>query len=204
MGGPHPAFVDEDVLIHGYADFIVKGEGEITFPDLLDTIRGGDDLYHVKGISYLVHGKVMRTAPRELVEDLDSLPFPARHLVDISAYKRVGVKYGGKRSVAVLSTSRGCPNECEFCVTPQMYGRRWRARTPPVCPDGTAADLGICELLRTRVEGHKGIFERVCQKRTGIEAVWWQDELTSAFARPGRGRVSRRCWMGSMPQRGSG
>jgi radical SAM superfamily enzyme YgiQ (UPF0313 family) len=130
MGGPHPAFVDEDVLTDGYADFIVKGEGEITFPDLLDTIRGGDDLCHVKGISYLVHGKVMRTAPRELVEDLDSLPFPARHLVDISAYKRVGVKYGGKRSVAVLSTSRGCPNECDFCVSPQMYGRRWRARTP--------------------------------------------------------------------------
>jgi len=130
MGGPHPAFVDEDVLIGGYADFVVKGEGEITFPELLDTVRRGDDLCHVKGISYLVRGNVMRTAPRELVEDLDSLPFPARHLVDINAYKRFGVKYGGRRSIAVLSTSRGCPNECDFCVTPQMYGRRWRARTP--------------------------------------------------------------------------
>ena len=130
MGGPHPAFVDDDVLMDGYADFVVKGEGELTFPDLLDTLRGGNDLCHVKGISYLVHGRVMRTAPRELVEDLDSLPFPARHLVDIDAYKRLGMKYGGKRSVASLSTSRGCPNACDFCVTPQMYGRRWRARTP--------------------------------------------------------------------------
>jgi anaerobic magnesium-protoporphyrin IX monomethyl ester cyclase len=130
MGGPHPAFIDEDALGDGYADFIVKGEGEITFPELLDTIKRGDDLGHVKGISYLAHGKVVRTAPRELVEDLDSLPFPARHLVDLDAYKRVGLKYGGKRSVAVMSTSRGCPHECDFCVTPQMYGRRWRARTP--------------------------------------------------------------------------
>jgi anaerobic magnesium-protoporphyrin IX monomethyl ester cyclase len=130
MGGPHPAFVDEEVLRDGYADFIVKGEGEMTFPHLLDTIRDGDDLCQVKGISYLVHGKVMRTAPRELVEDLDSLPLPARHLVDMNAYKRLGMKYGGQRSVAVLSTSRGCPNACDFCVSPQMYGGRWRARTP--------------------------------------------------------------------------
>lgn len=130
MGGPHPAFVDEDVLRGGYADFIVKGEGELTFPDLLETIRRGVDPCHVKGISYLAHGNIMRTAPRELVEDLDRLPFPARHLVDIDAYKRFGVKYGGERPVALLSTSRGCPNACDFCTTPQMYGRRWRARTP--------------------------------------------------------------------------
>jgi anaerobic magnesium-protoporphyrin IX monomethyl ester cyclase len=130
MGGPHPAFVDDDVLTGGYADFIVKGEGEITFPDLLETITRGDDPCHVKGISYLVHGNVTRTAPRELVEDLDSLPFPARDLVDIDAYKRFGVKYGGERSIAILSTSRGCPNACDFCVTPQLYGRRWRARRP--------------------------------------------------------------------------
>jgi len=130
MGGPHPAFVDEDVLMEGFADFIVKGEGEITFPDLLDTVKRGDDPCHVKGISYRALGNVTRTAPRELVEDLDTLPFPARHLVDIDAYKRVGVKYGGKRPIAILSTSRGCPNACDFCVTPQLYGRRWRARTP--------------------------------------------------------------------------
>ena len=129
MGGPHPAFADEDVLLGGYADFIVKGEGGLTFPDLLEVIRRGVDPGRVKGISYLGDGRVIRTAPRELVEDLDRLPFPARHLVDIDVYKRFGVRYGGERSVALLSTSRGCPNACEFCATPQMYGRRWRART---------------------------------------------------------------------------
>ncbi len=130
MGGPHPACVDEDILSSGSADFIVKGEGEITFPDLLETIRRGDDPSHVKGISYLVHGHVARTAPRELVEDLDGLPLPARHLVDIGTYKRFGLKYGGERPITLLSTSRGCPNACDFCTTPQLHGRRWRARTP--------------------------------------------------------------------------
>lgn len=129
MGGPHPAFVDEDVLKEKYADFIVKGEGEVTFPELLNTIKDGGDLSRVKGISYLENGNVVRTAPRELIEDLDTLPLPARHLIDMDAYKKYGLKYGGKRSVAVISTSRGCPHGCKFCVTPQMYGRRWRARS---------------------------------------------------------------------------
>jgi len=130
MGGPHPAFVDEDVLKKKYADFIVKGEGEITFPELLSTIRDRGDFSRVKGIRYLDRGEVVRTGDRELIEDLDSLPFPARHLVDMNLYKRFGIRYGGKRSVAVLSTSRGCPNECSFCVSPQLYGRRWRSRSP--------------------------------------------------------------------------
>lgn len=129
MGGPHPAYVDERILNEGYADFIVRGEGEITFPELLNAVSEGGELSTVRGISYLDNGKVIRTEDRGLIEDLDSLPFPARHLVDISAYKQYGLKYGGKRSVAVMSTSRGCPNECSFCVTPQMYGRRWRARS---------------------------------------------------------------------------
>jgi radical SAM superfamily enzyme YgiQ (UPF0313 family) len=190
MGGPHPAFVDEDVLTDGYADFIVKGEGEVTFPELLDTIKRGDDPCHVKGISYRVHGKVARTAPRELADDLDSLPFPARHLVDIDAYKRFGVKYGGERSIAILSTSRGCPNACDFCVTPQLYGRRWRARTPEsvvaeidhvyydygyraiaFCDDNfTASPRRVREICRLLIEKNLDIW-------------WWSFSTTSALLR---------------------
>ncbi len=129
MGGPHPSFVDEDILKENYADFIVHGEGEITFPELLNTIKAGGDLSRVKGISYIDNEKLIRTGPRELIEDLDSLPFPSRHLINTDLYKRFGLKYGGERSVAILSTSRGCPHGCKFCVTPQMYGKTWRARS---------------------------------------------------------------------------
>lgn len=129
MGGPHAAFIDEEVLKEDHADFIVRGEGEITVPELLNTIKAGEELSEVNGISYRKNGEIIRTAPRALIEGLDSLPYPARHLLDMNAYKKVGLKYGGKRSVAVISTSRGCPNDCSFCVTPQMYGKKWRART---------------------------------------------------------------------------
>jgi len=129
MGGPHAAFIDEEVLKESHADFVVRGEGEITVPELLNTIKAGGELSEVNGISYSRNGEIIRTAPRALIEDLDSLPYPARHLLDMNAYKKAGLKYGGKRSVAVISTSRGCPNDCSFCVTPQMYGKKWRART---------------------------------------------------------------------------
>ncbi len=129
MGGPHPGFVDDDILGSGHVDFIVRGEGEISFPLLLDAIKTGDDVSDISGISYLRQGELVRTRESELIDDLDSLPFPARHLVDIEAYKRKGLKYGGKRTVAVISSSRGCPYNCNFCITPQMYGKRWRARS---------------------------------------------------------------------------
>ncbi len=130
MGGPHAAFIDEDVLKEKFADFIINGEGEITFPELLNTIKHNEELMEVKGISYLNDNKLIRTKARELIADLDSIPFPARHLLDMNLYKKAGFKYGGKRAVTALSTSRGCPNECNFCVTPQMYGRKWRSRSP--------------------------------------------------------------------------
>lgn len=129
MGGVHSTFVDTEILKAGYADFIVRGEGEITFPELLSTIESGGDLRRVNGISYLDRGELVRTPPRRPIEDLDTLPLPARHLVDMEAYKRMGLKYGGKRHVAVMSTSRGCPYDCSFCVTPQTSGRSWRARS---------------------------------------------------------------------------
>lgn len=129
MGGTHPPFVDEEVLKAGYADFVVRGEGEITFPALLDSISLNKDLRQVDGISFLKDGNIIRTRPRRLIEDLDSLPFPARHLIDIEEYKRIGYKYGGERPFAVISSSRGCPYVCSFCLTPTIYGRVWRARS---------------------------------------------------------------------------
>ncbi len=129
MGGSHPGFADEEILNSGCVDYIVRGEGEFTFPALLDNLEKNKDVASVQGISYLKNGKIERTASAPLIEDLDSLPRPARHLVDMELYKRKGLKYGGKRPVAVISSSRGCPYNCRFCITPQMYGKKWRARS---------------------------------------------------------------------------
>ncbi len=129
MGGAHPGFIAEEILMAGHADYIIKGEGDETFPELLDAIRDGKDISKVKGIIYLQDGEVIKTESRPLITDLDSLPLPARHLVDIEAYKKAAVKYGGVRPITIVSTSRGCPYECTFCLTPQLSGRMWRARS---------------------------------------------------------------------------
>jgi anaerobic magnesium-protoporphyrin IX monomethyl ester cyclase len=129
MGGPHPAFADEEILGSGFVDYIVRGEGEGAFPELLTAIKTGGDISAVRGLSYLKSGVIIRTQQSDLIEDLDALPFPARHLVDIELYKKSGFKYGGKRPIAVLSSSRGCTHNCSFCITPQMYGKRWRSRS---------------------------------------------------------------------------
>lgn len=131
MGGPHPAFSDEEILKSGCVDFIVKGEGEVTFPALLEGIEKGTDLSSIKGLSYLNKGRIVSTPQPELIQDLDALPLPARHLADIEAYRKMGLRYGGKRPVAVISSSRGCTHNCNFCLTPRMYGNVWRARSAP-------------------------------------------------------------------------
>lgn len=129
MGGPHPAFADEELLKSGVVDFIVRGEGELTFPLLLDAIENSGDVSSIRGISFQRKGSLQRTPPAELIASLDDLPLPARHLIDNEVYKKAGLRYGGERPVAVISSSRGCPHHCSFCITPHMYGRRWRARS---------------------------------------------------------------------------
>lgn len=129
MGGPHPGYAAEEILKGGYADFVVRGEGEYTFPSLLKALEEGSDAAAVPGLSYYHNGGLVQTPDRALIEDLDELPFPARHLADMDRYKEAGLRYGGQRPVAVISSSRGCPHTCSFCITPNMYGRRWRARS---------------------------------------------------------------------------
>ena len=108
MGGPLPAYIDDDLLRDGHADFIVRGEGERTFPELLKTLSNGGDPRDVTGISFLRDNGIVRTGTRALISDLDTLPLPARHLIDLEAYKKAGFKIGGTRPVTVISTSRGC------------------------------------------------------------------------------------------------
>lgn len=124
MGGPHPQFMAVEILSDKTVDFIVKGEGEAVFPLLLEAIREGNDPGSVSGIMFLKDGKVTETAtPAPL--DVEQLPLPARHLLDLSPYKAVVEG----RPAAALVSSRGCPGACHFCSSSSFFGRGWRART---------------------------------------------------------------------------
>src|SRR4030043_454427 len=127
MGGTHPGYVDEEILSTKRVDFIVRGEGEITFSELGAALQKNDGEFHsIQGISFFSNGQLVPTPPRPFIEDLDRLPLPARHLIHMDAYRRT--KLGG-RDITPLVTSRGCPYQCAFCASSRFFGTKVRTRS---------------------------------------------------------------------------
>jgi radical SAM superfamily enzyme YgiQ (UPF0313 family) len=129
IGGPYATTAPELALSDANIDCAVLGEGEETFLELAGVLeRGGGDLEKVKGLAFMENGALTRTPPRELIEDLDTLPFPDWDAVDIKAYpgyKRMSIL--NNDGWMLLFTSRGCPYECVYCHN--IFGKRFRARS---------------------------------------------------------------------------
>jgi radical SAM superfamily enzyme YgiQ (UPF0313 family) len=122
MGGPHVSFDYENTLNrYPEIDLIVVGEGEQTIAELVPVIQDRDAWRGINGLAFRENGKVVATPPREWVKDLDSLPPPARHLLQMSRYLALGF------AVSII-TSRGCPNRCIFCQGRRMVGHKLRSR----------------------------------------------------------------------------
>jgi anaerobic magnesium-protoporphyrin IX monomethyl ester cyclase len=127
-GGPLPTLCPEDFL--GDFDVVVVGEGEETMLELVRAVENKRPLSTVRGIVYKKKGdeaEVVYTPPRELIEDLDSLPFPARGLFDNESYKSHYRKKFGYTITSII-TSRGCPFNCDFCSR-AVFGNRFRVRS---------------------------------------------------------------------------
>lgn len=124
MGGPHPQFLAEDILCRGAVDFIVKGEGEAVFPALLKVLQEGKSLETVPGLIFYRNGSVIDTGDAIRL-DVEQIPLPARHLLELSPYQAVVCG----RPAASLVSSRGCPGACHFCSSSSFFGRGWRARS---------------------------------------------------------------------------
>src|SRR3989339_110121 len=138
-GGVHPTVKPVETLESKNIDIIVRGEGEITVCKLLKALEKGKngDYGKVKGIGYKTVGKIILTPVRTPIADLNNLPLPARHLVDMEGYfsalgERSGARdmYTYSRRTVSIMTSRGCPFGCNFCSIHLTMGRRFRARTP--------------------------------------------------------------------------
>jgi len=137
LGGPHPTLMVRQVLTHFRPDAIVIGEGEETMRELIRTWENKGDLNEVRGIAFMNHEEVVITAPRDRIGDLDQLPFPAYHLVNLSDYSGWDFMEGLYRilglekppAYAAISTSRGCVGNCGYCSTPLIWKRRWTQRS---------------------------------------------------------------------------
>jgi len=111
------------------ADFIIIGEAEQTLLELTTQItEGSEDFSGIMGLAYLKDGKAIKTSPRPVIKDLDSLPLPAWDLVDMEQYRQSWLKSAGYFSLN-MSTTRGCPFKCNWCAKP-IYGNRYNSRSP--------------------------------------------------------------------------
>lgn len=122
MGGYHPTFNHQELLETDFVDIVIRGEGEYTLLDVVKTLKEGGNLEKVKGIAF----DHIVTPPRPLITDLDSLPYPALHLLPMDHYKLLNMK----TNMATMITSRGCPMQCSFCASAALHGRKLRLRSP--------------------------------------------------------------------------
>jgi anaerobic magnesium-protoporphyrin IX monomethyl ester cyclase len=124
MGGPHVTFCARATLNeHAELDILVMGEGERTIVDLCRAVDTGGNLDRVNGIVHRNHSEICNTAPRDPIANLDELPDPARGLLPLGRYRALGMPIS-------LTTSRGCPFKCIFCVGRKMVGSKVRYRSP--------------------------------------------------------------------------
>lgn len=128
LGGPVGTYLAELVLTKNPVDVIVDGEGENTILDLVAAYSKGRGLNTVSGIYYKDEdGNVNRTPAREVVQDLDTLPFPAWDMFPMEETYMKNPVVGLGRDMDVIS-SRGCPYLCTFCAP--SFGRKYRYRSP--------------------------------------------------------------------------
>lgn len=125
LGGPHVHIYPNETINIPEIDFLVLGEGEITFTELIQNIDDYDNLKNVKGLVFINEEEIINTGLRDFIEDLDSIPFPARHLTKVGLYKSLLAK---RSTVTTMMTTRGCPYKCIFCDRPHL-GKVFRARS---------------------------------------------------------------------------
>jgi radical SAM superfamily enzyme YgiQ (UPF0313 family) len=119
LGGWHPSFEYNEILKNSFVDIIVRGEGELTFRELVKN----KNLEEIKGISYMNNGNMIVNPDRPLIKDLNKLPLPARKLRNNKAYLQIF-----QMPLDAIETSRGCPYKCTFCNIHLFYRGTYRTK----------------------------------------------------------------------------
>ncbi|MDH7563851.1 MAG: radical SAM protein [Candidatus Bathyarchaeota archaeon] len=130
-GGQHfTATAQESLETFPEIDVIVRGEGEQTFTELVKNPKE-PALPNIKGISFRNKAEIVHNPPRQLIENLEDLPFPGYHLVKDWVKKyHFSAMAGEDAPYALIEGSRGCPHSCTFCTQWLHWGKRWRVKSP--------------------------------------------------------------------------
>lgn len=132
-GGAHPSSNPQEVLKDKNFDIVVKGEGELTLSEIVKNIIEGKELKNIAGTFVRNGGKIIENQPRPFIKDVDTLPFPARHLLPMEIYlKEIASRtnYTMRSRTMTMISSRGCPGNCVYCAVRTVWGRFWRGRSP--------------------------------------------------------------------------
>ncbi len=130
-GGIHPTALPKRTLKELGLDAVVIGEGEITFLDLVENLSNRSKWKNIKGLCFKLGDEIIINEPRELIEDLDTIPYPDRSLINFEQYLRPPGNIRGlifHRATSLIS-SRGCPYYCTFCSSHTLFGRKIRYRS---------------------------------------------------------------------------
>ncbi|MEO6681999.1 MAG: cobalamin-dependent protein, partial [Ginsengibacter sp.] len=118
-----------EIYLQAGADFIILGEAEMTLLKLTNAIQNKEhDFSNIEGLAFMQDGTICKSGRRNVLKDLDELPFPAWDLIDIDGYKQLWMKHAGYFSLN-MATTRGCPFKCNWCAKP-IYGNRYNSRSP--------------------------------------------------------------------------
>jgi anaerobic magnesium-protoporphyrin IX monomethyl ester cyclase len=130
IGGPHCSLYQEQSLLNvPGADISVNGDGEQAIVDITEAIEGTRPLSDIPGVVYQKNSHIAYGKPAKTIENLDSLPFPARHLVKKYEYGRSSKLFMYKPQLASLTTTRGCPYHCGYCTRRAFSHHRYRQRS---------------------------------------------------------------------------
>lgn len=205
VGGVHPTLFPRETLENPDLDYVVLGQGEHTLAELLDALAGRRSLEGIRGLGYRRNGSIHLDEDHPLIEDLDALPWPARDLLPMETYFRIGMPHGGiqwRKPVTTVVTSRGCTLACGFCNASVFWRNRIRYRSPEKVVQEMQHLIdtyGIRELhfeddnLLLSRDRALELFERMAERSWDL--VWnapnglapWKmdDELIEAMARSG-------------------
>ncbi len=111
------------------ADFVLLGEAELTLHELINSIQKKENnFFDISGLAFIHNNSVVKTTKRNVMKELDELPFPAWDIIDLEPYRQSWMRSAGYFSMN-MGTTRGCPFKCNWCAKP-IYGNRYNTRSP--------------------------------------------------------------------------
>ena len=131
-GGAHASSFYEEVLEDANIDAVVKGEGEAPLAEIVNSLKAKTDISLIRGLIIKKNGSIMKNEPSPFIKNLDTIPHPARNLVDMDVYlkDRYSCEHAMRSPRAGIASSRGCPFNCIYCAVHSVWERSYRARGP--------------------------------------------------------------------------